>query len=53
MNPVLSSYYANRKPSDNRMAQMEFSHRNDGVKAINVSVGNVFLPMHPMLLKIF
>ena len=31
------------------MAQMEFAKRNDGTKAINVSIGNVSLPMHPAM----
>jgi len=28
---------------------MEFAKRTDGVKAINVSIGNVSLPMHPAM----
>ena len=47
--PKLSDYYTSRKPSDNRMAQMEFVKRTDNVKAINVSVWNVSLPMHPKM----
>ena len=33
------------------MAQMEFAKRTDGVEAINVSIGNVSLPMHPAIQK--
>jgi len=51
MKPDISSYYASRKPSDNRISQMEFAKRTDNVKAINVSVWNVFLPMHPQMQK--
>ena len=49
MNPELSTYFASKQPSSIRMAQMEFNKRTDGVKAINVSVGNVSLPMHPKM----
>lgn len=31
------------------MAQMEYLQRTDTVTAINVSVGNVSLPMHPAM----
>lgn len=49
--PLLSSYFSQKKPSAIRMAQMEFAKRTDGVDAINVSVGNVSLPMHPAMQK--
>lgn len=49
MSPTLSSYFSSRQPSDNRLAQMEFAKRTDNVQAINVSVGNVSLPMHPAM----
>ena len=47
--PQLSEYFANKQPSAIRMAQMEFAKRLDKVHAINVSVGNVSLPMHPKM----
>lgn len=47
--PQLSKYFASKQPSSLRRAQMEFSKRTDGVKAINVSIGNVSLPMHPAM----
>ncbi|MEI7564033.1 MAG: hypothetical protein WCJ39_10850 [bacterium] len=47
--PQLSEYFANKQPSAIRMAQMEFAKRIDKVNAINVSVGNVSLPMHPKM----
>jgi hypothetical protein len=45
----LSSYFSERNPSDNRLAQIVFASRTDGVQAVNVSVGNVSLPMHPAM----
>lgn len=33
-----------------RLAQIEFSKRKDGVKAVNTSIGNVSLPMHPAMI---
>ncbi len=47
--PQLSKYFASKQPSSLRRAQMEFTKRTDGVKAINVSIGNVSLPMHPAM----
>lgn len=49
--PNLSTYFSQKQPSAIRMAQMQFAKRTDGVDAINVSVGNVSLPMHPALQK--
>jgi aspartate aminotransferase len=49
--PDLSKYFSQKQPSAIRMAQMQFAKRTDGVDAINVSVGNVSLPMHPALQK--
>lgn len=49
--PKLSNYFSQKSPSAIRMAQMEFAKRNDGTKAINVSIGNVSLPMHPAMQK--
>lgn len=45
----LSSHFQNRKPSSIRMAQIEFLKRTDNTKAINVSIGDVSLPMHPKM----
>jgi len=47
--PALSAYYANRKPSAIRAAQIEFMKRTDGVTAVNAAIGNVTLPMHPAM----
>jgi aspartate aminotransferase len=47
----LSPLYKNRKPSNIRLAGIEFAKRTDGVKAISVAIGNVSLPMHPSMIK--
>lgn len=47
--PKLSPHFQNRKPSSIRMAQIEFLKRIDDVEAINVSIGDVSLPMHPKM----
>lgn len=47
--PKLSSHFQNRKPSSIRMAQIEFLKRLDQTKAINVSIGDVSLPMYPKM----
>lgn len=47
--PKLSPHFQNRKPSSIRMAQIEFLKRKDTVQAINVSIGDVSLPMHPKM----
>ena len=47
--PKLSSHFQNRKPSSIRMAQIEFLKRTDNVEAVNVSIGDVSLPMHPKM----
>lgn len=49
--PKLSPLYKNRKPSNIRLAGIEFTKRTDGVKAINVAIGNVSLPMHSAMIK--
>ncbi|UYP44321.1 LL-diaminopimelate aminotransferase [Candidatus Lokiarchaeum ossiferum] len=49
--PIMSDHFIDRKPSDIRAAQIEFAKRTDNVKAINVAIGNVSLPMHPALFK--
>ncbi len=47
--PILSELFQTRKPSDIRLAQIEFAKRKDQVEPINVAIGNVSLPMHPAM----
>lgn len=47
--PQLSAHFARRDPSVIRLAQIEFTKRNDGTEAVNVAIGNVSLPMHPAM----
>lgn len=47
--PILSDHFQSRKPSDIRKASIEFAKRIDGTEAINVAIGNVSLPMHPVM----
>lgn len=47
--PPLSAHFANKQPSAIRQAQIDFSKRTDQVKAINLAIGNVSLPMHPAM----
>jgi len=49
MDPILSDHFQKRLPSDIRSAQIEFQKRVDEVDAINVAIGNVSLPMHPLM----
>jgi aspartate aminotransferase len=49
--PKLSPLYENRKPSNIRLASIEYAKRTDGVRAVNVAIGNVSLPMHPAMIK--
>ncbi|MEZ4648059.1 MAG: aminotransferase class I/II-fold pyridoxal phosphate-dependent enzyme [Candidatus Eisenbacteria bacterium] len=49
--PQLSAHFQSRKPSSIRLAQIEFSNRNDDTEAVNVAVGNVSLPMHPAMIE--
>ena len=51
MKPHLSSHFSARQPSAIRMAQIQFSQRQDAVTAINTAIGNVSLPMHPAMQK--
>jgi len=52
-NPLLSSHFADGKPSAVRQAQIKFSNRQDkkNVKVINLAIGNVSLPIHPLMRK--
>jgi aspartate aminotransferase len=47
----LSKLFASRSPSPIRIAQIELQKRTDGVKDINLAIGNVSLPMHPKMQK--
>ncbi|MCX8166516.1 MAG: aminotransferase class I/II-fold pyridoxal phosphate-dependent enzyme [Candidatus Micrarchaeota archaeon] len=49
--PLFNDYIESRRPSAVREAQIEFNKRSDKdqVKVINVSIGNVSLPMHPKM----
>jgi aspartate aminotransferase len=47
--PHLSEHARQRKPSAIRVASIQFQERNDGVRALNVAIGNVSLPMHPAM----
>ncbi|QQS39133.1 aminotransferase class I/II-fold pyridoxal phosphate-dependent enzyme [Candidatus Woesebacteria bacterium] len=49
MKPVFSDHFENIQPSVIRVAQIIFSKRKDGVKAINAAIGNVTLPIHPAM----
>lgn len=49
--PAVSEYYARRKPSSIRVAQIAFAQRQDAVKAINLAIGNVSLPVHPAMAR--
>ncbi len=49
--PHLSEHYRHREPSSIRLAQIAFSMREDPVRAINLAIGNVSLPMHPAMLS--
>jgi len=51
MEPELSKLFKNKQPSAVRLAQIEFAKRKDGVKAVDTAVGNVSLPMHPLMLE--
>lgn len=47
--PVFSSYISSRKPSAVRLAQLAFNKRTDKIDALNGAIGNVTLPLHPVL----
>ena len=47
--PELSDHFARREPSDIRVAQIIFGKRQNKIRAINVAIGNVSLPMHPAM----
>jgi aspartate aminotransferase len=47
--PVLSAHFAHREPSSIRVASIRFAQRRDDTRALNVAIGNVSLPMHPLM----
>ena len=47
--PVLSPLFRGRQPSAIRVASIRFAARPDQVRAVNVAIGNVSLPMHPAM----
>ena len=47
--PNLSKHFQSRQPSAIRLAQIEFAKRADKVHALNTAIGNVTLPMHPVM----
>jgi len=49
MKPKLSDHFLGKSPSAIRLAQIEFGKRTDRVEAVNVAIGNVSLPMHPVM----
>lgn len=51
MKPQLSTHFISKTPSAIRTAQIKFAKRKDNVTAINTSIGNVSLPMHPAMQK--
>ena len=53
MAPSLSSHFEKRLPSAIRQAQIIFAQRQDKdeVQVVNLSIGNVSLPMHPAMQK--
>jgi len=51
MDPKISEHFKSRQPSAIRMAQIEFSKREDECGEINVAIGNVTLPMHPAMIE--
>ena len=53
MAPRISKHYQNRKPSAIRKAQILFDTRFDknGIDVINLAIGNISLPMHPIMIE--
>ena len=49
--PVISEHFLSRQPSAIRTAQISFAKRKDNVDAINTAIGNVTLPMHPVMIE--
>ena len=53
MTPSISKHYQQREPSAIRKAQILFNSRKDKkhVKVINLAIGNISLPMHPVMVE--
>ena len=53
MAPKLSSHFKSRLPSAIRQAQIIFSNRvdKDDIQVVNLAIGNVSLPMHPVMIN--
>ena len=52
MAPRISEHYQNREPSAIRKAQILFNFRKDKdqINVINLAIGNISLPMHPIMI---
>ena len=52
MAPKISEHYKNREPSAIRKAQILFNARKDRdqINVINLAIGNISLPMHPVMM---
>ena len=52
MAPNISEHYENREPSAIRKAQILFNARRDKnqINVINLAIGNISLPMHPIMI---
>tara|TARA_B110000116_G_scaffold245364_1_gene236418 strand:- start:758 stop:2065 length:1308 start_codon:yes stop_codon:yes gene_type:complete len=53
MSPSISEHYQQRSPSVIRRAQILFSSRKDknDIQVINLAIGNISLPMHPVMIE--
>ncbi len=51
MSPQLSRQFESRQPSAVRQSSIAFMKRKDKVTAVNTSIGNVSLPIHPAIQK--
>ena len=53
MSPSISEHYQQREPSAIRKAQLLFNSRKDkkNIEAINLAIGNITLPMHPIMIE--
>ena len=53
MSPSISEHYQQREPSAIRKAQFLFNSRKDkkNIEAINLAIGNITLPMHPIMIE--
>ena len=53
MTPSISRHYQEREPSSIRKAQILFNDRKDSedIHVINLAIGNIPLPMHPVMIE--